>query len=131
VLLYKIRWSTKSKKRELCQLPLVMLCSLFCLHMMISRCRPWFGSAWSNSEQSGLARSASLFLDNLTHLNATFKELSCIRINTVFNRIWTTTVPAMWRKAITLPSLTAKTPNSTLSSYWPISLQKHSSKNYG
>jgi hypothetical protein len=43
--------------------------------------------------------------------------LSCIWINTVFNWIWTKTV-----SAITNPSLTAKTPNSTLSSYWPISL---------
>jgi len=27
---------------------------------MISRCRPWFDSAWSGSERSGLARSGSV-----------------------------------------------------------------------
>jgi len=45
------------KKRRLCQLTLVMLCSHFCLHMMIWWGRPWFGSAWSSSEQSGLTWS--------------------------------------------------------------------------
>jgi hypothetical protein len=52
-----------------------------------SRCRPWFGSAWSSSEGFGLAQSVSLFQDNLKHLSAKFKGkiLSCIQINTVFN----------------------------------------------
>jgi hypothetical protein len=50
-----------------------MFYSLFYLHMTISRCGPWFGSAWSSSEWSGLARSASLLQGNLKHLSAKFK----------------------------------------------------------
>jgi ribonuclease HI len=54
----------------------------------------------------------------LKHLGT--KALSiCLQL---FNQIWTTTVPAMWRKAIIIPILKAKKPDSELSSYRPISL---------
>jgi hypothetical protein len=57
--------------------------------MTIWHCRPWFGSAWSGSEQSSLARSSSVFhmpiKDDLIYLSAKFKEKtsSCIRVNKV------------------------------------------------
>jgi len=43
------------RKRRLCQVTSIVLCSLFCLHMMIWWCRPWFGPTWSSPEWSGLA----------------------------------------------------------------------------
>jgi len=37
-----------------------LFCALFCcLHMIIRRCRPGFGSAWSSAERSSLAQSGS------------------------------------------------------------------------
>jgi hypothetical protein len=56
---------------------------------MIWRCRPWFGSAWSSSEHSGLARSSLVLRtqiwDDLTYLRTKFKgkTSSCIQINMV------------------------------------------------
>jgi len=44
----------KVQKNKILFLTLVILCSIFSLHMTISQCRPWFGSAWSSSESSDL-----------------------------------------------------------------------------
>jgi len=54
--------------------------------MMIWQCRPWFGSTWSGSEQSGLALHARIE-DNLTYLSAKCKEKtsSCSWVNTVIH----------------------------------------------
>jgi hypothetical protein len=40
----------------------------------------------------------------------------------LFNQIWKTSIPAVWRKGITIPILKANKPVSELSSYHPISL---------
>jgi len=39
---------------------IVMLCSLFCLHITNGWARPWFGSSWTGSQWSALAQSGSL-----------------------------------------------------------------------
>ena len=54
---------------------------------MTWQCRPWFGSTWSNSEQSGLVWSSLVLhiqiCDDLTYLSRKFKEKtsSCICTN--------------------------------------------------
>jgi len=67
-----------SEKIRLCQLTLLMFCSLFCLHRTIWWCRPWFHSTLSNSEWYALAWSSSvlrmriwddLTWDDLTYLS--------------------------------------------------------------
>jgi hypothetical protein len=63
----------QQKRRRLCQITLVMLRSLFHLHMTIWQCRPWFGSAWSGLEQSSLAQSGTA-----QHLTGEFKMTSHI-----------------------------------------------------
>jgi hypothetical protein len=48
------------------------------------------------------------------------KHLGPVALDTLlqlFNQIWKTTIPAMWRKAIIIPLLKAKKPVSELSSY--------------
>jgi hypothetical protein len=42
----------------------------------------------------------------------------------LFNQVWKTSIPAMWRKAIIIPLPKAKKPASELSSYQPISLTR-------
>jgi hypothetical protein len=66
-----------------CQLTLVMLCSLVCLHMTIWQCRIWFGSTCSGSVCSGLALHTRRWRD--IHKQHTYAKetLSCIRVNAV------------------------------------------------
>lgn len=58
-------------------------------HVTIWWLRPWFGSVWSGSQQSGLGRSSSALQtqiwDNLTYSSTKFKwkTLFCIRVNMV------------------------------------------------
>jgi len=52
----------RSPKRTLCQLTSVMLCSLIRLHMVIWRCKSWFGFAWPSLEQCSLAQSCSVLI---------------------------------------------------------------------
>jgi len=46
MLILKNLMMDKVQKSRLCRLISVRL---FCLHMMIWWCRPWFGSTWSSS----------------------------------------------------------------------------------
>jgi hypothetical protein len=48
------------------------------------------------------------------------KDLGPVAFDTLlelFNQIWKTSIPAMWRKATIIPLLKAKKPASELSSY--------------
>jgi len=52
----------RSPKRRLCQLTLVMLFSLICLHMVIWRCKSRFGFVWPRLEHCSLAQSGSMLI---------------------------------------------------------------------